>query len=287
MAMIESFLITSRETLEASLVIGIVLAYLDKTNNKAFQKSVWLGVTAGIVASILAAVGFTLFSGGFEGKAEELFEGITMLIGAFLLTTMILWMIQQREIRSHLESRVGKHLEKAGTFFSHWGIFLLIFFAVLREGVETVIFLNAASFAGGMHAFGGFLGVAVAIVIGYLFFMGAEKIKLKHLFTWSSVLLILFAAGLVAHGWHELEEAGVAPSIIYPLYNLNPDAPEGGPYPLLHENGIAGSFMKGLFGYNANPSLAEVIIYLSYLIIIFGLFVSMHVKPSHLNTLLT
>src|SRR3989344_4607788 len=150
MAMIESFLITSRETLEASLVIGIVLAYLDKTNNKAFQKSVWLGVTAGIVASILAAVGFTLFSGGFEGKAEELFEGITMLIGAFLLTTMILWMMQQRHIAKEIEGKVERHLMSSRPLFSHLGIFMIIFIAIIREGVETVIFLNAINYANGI-----------------------------------------------------------------------------------------------------------------------------------------
>jgi len=261
--MLESFLVTSRETLEASLVVGIVLAYLNKTNNQNYKKTVYYGIVFGILASILSAFVFTIFAGGFEGKTEKIFEGATMLIGAFLLTTMIFWMMQQRHIAKEIEGKVEKHLMAAEPLFSHLGIFMLIFIAVIREGIETVIFLNAINYASGINFLGGSLGVIAAIIVGYLFFVSAKKINMKKLFNISSILLVLFAAGLVAHGTHEFEEAGLVSGIISPLFDINH---------ALNEKGIVGGFLKGLFGYNGNPSLLEVIAYVSYLGIIFYLY---------------
>ena len=261
--MIESFLVTSRETLEASLVVGIVLAYLNRTNNQSYRKTVYYGIGFGILASVIAALIFTFFAGGFEGKAEQVFEGITMLIGAFLLTTMILWMMQQRHISREIEGKVEKHLMGSQPLFSHLGIFMLIFIAIIREGVETVIFLNAINYASGINFIGGTLGILAAVIVGYLFFVGARKINLKKLFGISSILLILFAAGLVAHGFHEFEEAGVVSGIVAPLFDMNN---------VLSDKGIVGGFLKGLFGYNGNPSLLEMIAWTSYLGIIFYLY---------------
>jgi high-affinity iron transporter len=255
--MLESFLITSRETLEAALVVGIVLAYLNKTNNKQYKQSVYYGIIAAIIGSIITAVAFTHFAGGFEGKAEEIFEGITMLVGAVLLTTMILWMMKQRHITKELEGKVAKHLTKTKPLFSHAGIFLLVFVAILREGVETVIFLNAAKYAGSVSLLGGVLGIITAIIIGALFFFSVRRINLKYLFRISSVLLIFFAAGLVAHSIHEFEEAGVVNGIITPLYDMNH---------VIHDDSMLGELLSGLFGYNANPSLLEVIGYVAYLV---------------------
>jgi len=261
--MLESFLVTSRETLEASLVIGIVLAYLNKTNNQSYKKTVYYGIVFGIFASILSAFAFTFLAGDFEGKGEQIFEGMTMLIGAFLLTTMILWMMQQRHISKEIEGKVEKHLMNAQPLFSHIGIFMLIFVAIIREGIETVIFLNAINYASGINFIGGTLGIIAAVIAGYLFFVSTKKINLKKLFSISSILLILFAAGLIAHGMHEFEEAGVVSGIVSPLFDINH---------ILNEKGIVGSFLKGLFGYNGNPSLLEVLAYIAYLGVIFYLY---------------
>ncbi|MBI2651414.1 FTR1 family protein [Candidatus Woesearchaeota archaeon] len=267
---LSSFLITSRETLEAALVVGIVLAYLIKTNNERYKKTVYYGIVAGIVFSILAAVLFTKLAGGFEGKAEEVFEGITMLFAAFLLTTMIFWMLKQRNIAGKIESKVADHIEKANINKRYaYGLFILVAVAVLREGVETVIFLNALSFASGISFVGGLLGVVTAIFIGYLFFVSALKINLKKFFNISSIFLILIAAGLVAQGTHELQEAGVLSYGTKEVWNINPKATSDNNFPLMHEKGIIGSFLKGLFGYNGNPSLLEVLFYVSYLVGIF------------------
>ena len=261
--MLDSFLITSRETLEASLVVGIVLAYLNRTSNRNYKKSVYYAIVFGIAASVIAAFMFTFLAADFEGAAEQIFEGTTMLIGAVLLTTMIFWMMRQRRISRKIEGKVQKHLASSRQFFSHIGIFAIIFVAVIREGIETVIFLNAINYANGINFIGGALGVIAAIIIGYLFFVGTRKINLKQLFSVSSILLILFAAGLILRSVHEFEEAGIVNGIISPLYDINN---------ILNENGIIGSFLKGLFGYTGSPSLLEVIAYVSYLGVIFLLY---------------
>src|SRR3989344_4260300 len=261
--MIESFLVTSRETLEASLVVGIILAYLNRTNNQNYKKSVYYGIVFGIIASIISAFLFTMVAGDFEGKAEQIFEGITMIIGSFLLTTIILWKMRQKHISKEIESRVEKHLMSEKPLFSHIGIFMLIFIAIIREGIETVIFLNAINYASGINFIGGALGIVAALAVGYLFFVGIKNINLKKVFGISSILLILFAAGLVAHGTHEFEEAGIVSGIIAPLFDINH---------ILNEKGLVGSFLKGLFGYNGNPSLLEVMAYMAYLGVIFYLY---------------
>ena len=256
-----SFLITSRETLEAALVVGVVMAYLTKTNNNQYKKTVYYGIVFGVILSILAAVAFTLLSGGFEGRAEEIFEGFTMLFAAVLLTTMILWMMKQRNIAKTIENKVASHIAKAEYNSTYAiGLFALIMVAVLREGVETVIFFGALNYSSGISFFGATLGIITAIGIGYLFFVGSRKINLRKFFTISSILLILISAGLVAHGIHELQEAALIPLAAGQVWDTNS---------ILNENGVFGSFLKGLFGYNGNPSLLEVLFYFAYLGIIF------------------
>lgn len=268
--MIADFIITFRETLEAALIIGIILSYLAKTKQTKYNSVIYLGVFAGIVASIFGAFLFNSFAGGFTGRTEQIFEGVTMLFGAILLTTVILWMFKQTHLAKDLEQRVNAKVLQA----SKIGLFLLIFVAVLREGIETVIFLRAASFvSGGNSLMGALLGVVVAIFIGYLIFVGSKKINLQKFFTITSILLILFAAGLVAHGVHEFQEAAIVPTFVEHVWDINPSAPlaEQGIYPLLHEKGYIGNILKGLFGYNGNPSLLEVLSYLIYLGIAFVL----------------
>lgn len=258
--MIAALLITLRETLEASLVVGIILAYLNKTQNKKHGKFVWFGVLAGILLSVALAFIFNKYLGGFEGQAEKLYEGVTMLTAAALLTWMILWMMRQRQnVKKNLEEKVSSHIEGDHP----WGLFFLVFVSVAREGIETVIFLQAAAIqaeVGGM-LLGGILGIFLAIVLSFVLFKGIAKIPLKKFFTISSVLLILFAAGLLAHGVHELQEAGIVPIINEHVWDLNP---------ILNEKAGAGALLKGVFGYNGNPSLIEVLSYLGYLVLIAG-----------------
>jgi high-affinity iron transporter len=153
-----------------------------------------------------------------------------------------------------------------------FGLFALVFVAILREGMETVIFLGAAGFASTDNsAIGALAGIIGAILLGYAIFVGSMRINLKKFFDITSILLILFAAGLVAHGVHELQEAKLIPVVIEHIWNINPPVNPDGSFPLLHENGYIGSILKGLFGYNGNPSLIEVLSWLVYLVLAFVL----------------
>jgi high-affinity iron transporter len=255
--MIASFIITFREALEAALIVGIVLSYLARTRQTRYRRVVFLAVGAAVAVSLLGAAAFTWLAGGFTGRAEEIFEGVTMLVGAGLLTTMILWMMRQQHIAAELSEKVATEVAEAHRL----GLFFLVFVSVLREGIETVIFLGAASLAAGTSL----------VSLGYLIFAGSRRLELKKFFTVTSVLLILFAAGLVAQGVHELQEAAVLPIVVEHVWNINPPVNADGSYPLLHENGYVGSVLKSLLGYNGNPSLLEVISYVLYLILVFAL----------------
>ena len=263
--MISDFIITFRETLEAALIVGIILSYLVKTRKEKYNNIVYLGVSFAIIASIIGAYLFNLLAGGFEGTAEQLFEGITMLIGAFLLTFMIIWMLEQKHIAAELHKKVDKEIDEK----HRAGLFSLVFISVFREGIETVIFLRAAaSLENGTSMVGALSGILAAVVLGYIIFVIGKKVNLKLFFNATSAMLILFAAGLTAHSVHEFEEAGVLPSIIEHVWDINPPVNADGTYPLLHERGAIGSIAVGLFGYNGNPSLLEVISYITYIIIV-------------------
>ncbi|MBI2549938.1 FTR1 family protein [Candidatus Woesearchaeota archaeon] len=254
---LSSAVITFRETLEAALVVGIMLVFLYRVKQQKFNRYVYLGIFFAVIASIVAAVLFQTVAGGFEGRAEQLFEGSTMVLAAALLSWMIVWMFRQRmHLKRHVEERVSRAVEKQEKL----ELFLLSFVAVFREGVETVIFLGAAAFASGQNVFvGGALGIAFALGISYLFFTAAKKVNLRMFFNVTSLLLVLFAAGLVAHGVHEFQEAQVLPMTVEHVWNTNW---------LLNEKGFLGDLAKSLFGYNGDPSLLEVIAYGAYLAVI-------------------
>lgn len=265
--MISSFIITFRETLEAALIVGIILAYLIKTKKEKYNNVVYLGIVSAIVASIVGAFLFNSLAGGFTGRAEDLFEGIAMLFAAFLITFMILWMLKQKHIVLELHQKVNKEIKEQHKV----GLFFLVFISVLREGIETVIFLSAANYVSTVEnsLVGAFLGIIAAVILGYAMFVGSKKINIKSFFNVTSFILILFAAGLVAHGIHEFQEAKVVPTYIEHVWDINPPVNADGSYPTLHEKGTIGSIGKGLLGYNGNPSLIEVLSYLGYLILIF------------------
>ncbi|MDP2717412.1 MAG: FTR1 family protein [Candidatus Micrarchaeota archaeon] len=266
--MVSAFLIPFRETLEATLIVGVVLAYLHKTNNQSLQKHVYFGVAAAIVASILTAIGFQVFAGGFSGTAEEIFEGVTMLLASGVLTYVVFWMAAQTRFHEHIQKKVDLHLSEGKAL----GLAALSFFAVYREGVETILFMGATAFAAGgqLDLPLALAGIGSAMILGYLVFNTALRFRLKTIFAATSILLILFAAGLFAHGVHEFQEAGVLPTPFGKIWNTNW---------LLDEASLAGTFAKALFGYNADPFGLEAIAYAAYLLVIGGLYISW-LKPA-------
>jgi high-affinity iron transporter len=256
--MIASALITLREGLEAALIVGIVLSVLRKLGRADRSRPVWAGVVAAVVVSVAAGLALSGLGVAFEGRGEEIFEGVAMLLAAVVLTWMIFWMQRQgRQIQTELESDV----RRATTTGSARALFSLAFVAVVREGIETVLFLTAASFSAtpAQTLIGGALGLTVAVALGWLMFAAGKRLDVRAFFRVTSVLLIFFAAGLVAYGVHELQEAAVLPTFVEHLWDVNH---------ILDERGAVGSFLKVLFGYNGNPSLLEVITYSTYFIAI-------------------
>lgn len=259
--MAASFLLVFREALEAALVVGIILGYLKRTGREALYRYVWIGVGAGIVGSVAGAFIFQFFSGGFEGRAEELFEAITMLAGAALITSAIAWLARASR-RAEVERAVEARLSGTGRI----GLALLAAVSVLREGIELVLFLAAARLgAGAASLVGSLLGFAAAIALVPLVFGAAVRVNLHAFFIATNVLLALFAAGLVARGLHELSEVGALPAVVDPLWNLNLPVNADGSPALLHEDGAVGGILKGLFGWSGAPSALEVIGWGAYL----------------------
>ncbi|MFC1917702.1 iron uptake transporter permease EfeU [Chloroflexota bacterium] len=254
--MFNTFLITLREGLEAALIIGIVLAFLNQTGERQWFKQVWLGTTAAILVSIIAGLVLFLSVGAFEGKTEKIFEGIAMLTAAGILTWMVFWMRKQAaNIKTELHARI-KAAIGSGSSIAITG---LAFVAVVREGIETVLFLfgatrNADSAV--LEVSGGVAGIALAIVIGYGVYKGTSRLNLRTFFNTTGLLLILFAAGLLTHGIHEFQEAGIIPIVVEHLWDINNIFPE---------KSVFGMFFTAVFGYNGNPSLIEVAAYTGYL----------------------
>jgi len=256
--MLASFLITLREGLEAALIVGITLSVLRKLGQSNRNRPVWAGVGTAVVASLAVGLVLNILGVAFEGRGEQIFEGIAMLLAAGVLTWMIFWMQRQgRQVQAELE----RDVRQAAVSGSVWALFSLAFVAVVREGIETALFMTAAAFSAtpAQTLIGGLLGLVVAVVLGWLVFAAGKRLNVSAFFRGTSVLLILFAAGLFAHGVHELQEAGLVPVIVEHVYNINP---------ILDENGTAGTFLKALLGYNGNPSLIEMLSYGAYFLVI-------------------
>jgi len=252
--MLSGLLLALREGLEAALIIGIVIGVVEKLNREALKRPVWWAVATAGALSLAIGAGLYALNLRFEGTAEEIYEGFAMIFAAGVLTWMILWMQRQGgRIREDLEDRTRAAARGNGA----WPLFLLAFLAVFREGLELALFLLATSMVAGLNAtlIGAVLGLASAIAAGYVLLRGTRGLSLRTFFRVTSLLLILFAAGLVSTGVHEFNEVGWIPPIIEHIWDVNP---------ILDENSTAGQLLKALFGYNGNPSLTEVIAYLAY-----------------------
>lgn len=215
----DAFIVTLREGFEATLILGLIFAYLSKTGQSAnYGRPVWLGTLGALIASV--AIGGVLFLavGELEGTSEKVFEGTATVMAASVLTWMVFWMRRQsRTIGGHLRSQVGDAIA-TGNVLALTGV---AFVAVAREGIETALFLFAATKESGALAtvIGGSAGVIVAIGLGVLFYRGAITIDLKKFFAITGMLVILLAAYLLFIGVHEFAEAsgGKALELLAPL----------------------------------------------------------------------
>ncbi|MBI2431226.1 MAG: FTR1 family protein [Candidatus Levybacteria bacterium] len=253
-------LITFRETLEAVLVIGIVLTFIVKTNQHVFKRFVVRGVAAGIGVAVVLGFALDIFFGGLSGKTEEIFEGVLMFVTAGFLTWMILWVHRQKDVAKKIKEKVALHAEKGYGL----GIFILVSTSVLREGVETVLYLKASSLIGATNQlFGAIIGIIAALGLGYGLFKWAIGVNLSRVFTVTSVFLLLFAAGLVGHGVHEFQEAGLLPIFSFdPVLNISN---------ILDHKSTVGGLLRVVFGYTSRPTMLELVSYGSYIAFVFWL----------------
>jgi high-affinity iron transporter len=253
-------LIGLREAVEAALIIGVLMTWLVRSNRGSLSNWIWYGVGAGIVASLMVAALFAWVWGGLESfeEHEALFEGVLEMFAALLLTLVIIHFIRHPSARE-LENWADEAFKQKHGM----GLFMISFLSVWREGSETVVFIGAGT-EGTDAIVGVFFGIVVATGFAYAFFTRGMEVDISKLFKITNVLLILFAAGLVAHGFHELQEAGVAPVVVEEVWNVNPEVDSETAYPLLHEKGAIGGIFKALFGWNGNPSLLEVLAWCGY-----------------------
>ncbi|MHA1192313.1 MAG: FTR1 family iron permease [Promethearchaeota archaeon] len=254
-----------REGLEATLIIVILLLYLKNTKQKKYNKYVYFGSFLAIILSILFAFAFTFFFGGFTGTTEQIFEGTTFIISGIFIITLILWIGKEGpKMKENLEQKLEESIQKQKVF----SILILTFVIIMREGIELVLLLAGATSVGSLNQvdviLGSIIGLAISILIGLFTYYGVRSINITKFLKITNVLLILFAAGLITYGIHEFIEAGVINPIINEVWNIKQILPESFPdgnptTPEFLE--IIGSLLKTLFGYNANPSLLEIIIY--------------------------
>ena len=196
------FLIGFREALEAALIIGVLVSLLYRTNRELMAKWVWGGVILALIASVLTWQAFEIIVGEFSKENEELFEGFLYLIAAVLITTVILHVIGHAT-REVLENKAEKAIETREAF----GIGLLAFISVWREGVETVIFIGAGTESNDAIT-GLLIGIVLAAAIGYVLFTTTKNLDIRLMFNVSTLLLIGFAAYLVMKAIHEFGEIG-------------------------------------------------------------------------------
>jgi len=252
--MITGSLITIREGLEAFLIIGILLGYLTKIGQPRLKVHIWIGAGAAILISILLTAAFQALAIQFEGAAAELFEAGVALLAVGVLTWMVLWMQRQsRHIKGELEEKVDAALTQGQTF----ALASLAFVTVLREGLETALFLSAVFITARDDNMlqGAAFGLAVAAGIAYLIFRSAIRLNLRTFFVVTGSFLIVIAAGLVGHSVMALQELGWLPIGTATAWDLGW---------LIPNEALGGRLLHAFIGYDATPTLLMVFAYLIY-----------------------
>ena len=261
--MTAAFFLMLREGLEAALIVGIIAAYLVKTGRRDALPAIAVGVIAALALSVGAGLVVATTVGNLPLGPRAMIEGIAAFAAVIVLTWMLFWMRRQgRAMKGELEAGVDKAIQAGST----WALASLAFIAVVREGLETVLFLFAigsSESSVGPLLLASFAGLAVAVAIGYGIFAMGVRIDLRRFFTITGVVLIFVSAGLVSYGIAEFVEAGLLPAtpVAFDLHGVLP------------ETGPIGSLLAGLFGYRDSPTVLQVLGYLAYLIPVLILFV--------------
>ena len=253
-----------REGVEAALIVAIVLAYLVKTGHGQYASRIWLGAGAAIATSLAVGVAIFLTVGGLQTPYEQIFEGLTMLVAAGVVTWMLFWMRRQAaSVKGELQHAVDRAIGEG----SVWGLAILAFTAVIREGIETSLFLvgqaDSADTAAPSVLVGALVGLAIAVAIGFVFYHGTRRINLGAFFRWTGVGLIFIAAGLLSHAISEFIEVGIITVGTQTAFDISATLP--------HEEGI-GLFLRALFGYTSQPEVTTLVVWATYIVVVLALF---------------
>ncbi len=262
--MLAPLLIMFREGVEAALIVGIIASYLRQTGRKSLMKFVWLGVLSAALLCLLVGILLQATSEDFPQQQQELFSGIVALVAVGVLTWMVFWMRRAgRSIKGELQSQVEAAIQSG----NRWSFALIgmAFFAVLREGLESVVFLLATfqQDLGIQAPLGAILGLIAAIAVGYGIYQGGVRLNLRQFFNWTGVFIIFVAAGLLASTLRAFHEAGVWNALQAIVYDASS---------FLSEHSALGAALSGILGYREAPTLGEVIVYFAYLIPVLFLF---------------
>jgi high-affinity iron transporter len=272
--MFQTFLITLREGLEASLVVGILIGFLVRSGNRNQLRNAWIGVGAAVALSLAAGFALTfVFTELDSFRLQEAFGGIMSIIAVIFVTCMVFWMrAQSRSLKGELSDRLGNAVAIGGI-----AVTVTTFVAVAREGLETALFLwptfNAVG-SGAGPTIGAVIGLAVAIGIGVLIYKGSVRLNLATFFKVTGVLLIIVAAGVLAYGFHDLQEANLIGGGQNYAFDVSSAIPATSWY---------GTLLKGIFNFSPQMTWVEVIIYFAYLVPTMALFLR-PVRSDHTST---
>ena len=257
-----------REGVEAALIVSIILAYLARTGNIRHASKIWTGVVVAILLSFGLGIAIFATVGALEEPYEQLFEGVTLLVAAGVVTWMLFWMRRQSAgVSSELRAAVDRVLSEGGA----WGLAVLAFTAVIREGLETALFLVAQVTAASQGVedgaasvlVGAVVGLLIAVAIGYGIYRGSRRINLQAFFRWTGIALIFIAAGLLSQAIHEFIEIGLIPFGAQPAFDLSGLLP--------HKDGI-GQFLRALVGYSSTPEVTTLAGHVTYLVVVLALY---------------
>jgi high-affinity iron transporter len=268
--MLSTFVIALREGLEAALIVGILVAYLVRTERRHLLKPLWTGVAAAIVASLALGAILSFTSAELTTRGEELFAGLTSFIAVALVTWMVFWMKRTaRTLRDELHGKVDSAIMGGPISLA-----LVAFFAVTREGLETALFIytnfktvGAASTA----TIGLVLGLSLAVALGYLIYNRSVKINLSKFFTVTGVALVIVAAGVLSYGVHEFQELGWLPGADTFIWDVTP---------WIAKESILGSILGGTIGFDTTTSVVQFIAWGAYLIAVLAPYLSKKSTPA-------
>jgi high-affinity iron transporter len=263
---IANFLIGLREGLEASLVVGILVAYLVRSGRRDALAPVWAGVGAAVAGSLAVGALLTFTSHSMSFKAQEAFGGVMSLVAVVFVTAMVFWMrTQARRLKGELQGRLDSALRGGAVALA-----LVAFLAVGREGLETAVFVWSAVQAAGSGAspmVGAVLGLAVASVVGWGIYRRSVSLNLATFFTVTGAALVVVVAGILAYGVHDLQEASLLPGLHSLAFDVTRQVPPSSWY---------GALLKGIFNFSPDASWLQVVAYLGYGVPVMVLFFRPH-----------